>query len=257
MSIFNYFKFPFKSVIAGYQSYKFFTALQNNKERKLHKMIKSSKNLINLQEINTHLSPLHVLIRESKNDLIEKVLARPDATTLIGLQNNPSKLAPIHVAAKYGATWVLNDFKKLNCNFMAKTEQGTTAIHIAASEGCNEFIDKLIEFGVQVDDKDKIGYTALFYAVLFSRLKTVTLLLEKGAKSGAQCEVGSTPLLNAVLKGDFEITKLLYRFKDGHKFKAAYKLVHIASGLQSEEIIKWLHEQGENISEVDSSVSFI
>lgn len=257
MSIFNYFKFPFKSLLSGYHSYKFFTALQNNREKKLHKMIKSNKNLINLQEINTHLSPLHVLIRESKNDLIEKVFARPDATNLIGLQNNPSKLAPIHVAAKYGATWMLDDLKKLNCNMMARTEQGTTALHIAASEGCNDFISKLLEFGVQIDDKDKIGYTALFYAVLFSRIKTVMLLLENGAKSGTQCEVGSTPLLNAVLKGDFEITKLLYRFKDGHKFKASYKLVHIASGLQSEEIVKWLHEQGEDIREVDTSVNFI
>jgi ankyrin repeat protein len=140
---------------------------------------------------------------------------------------------------------------------MAKTEQGTSAIHIAAAEGFNDFITQLLDLGVQVDDPDKIGYTALFYAVLFSKLDTVQFLLEKGSKPGTQCEVGSTALLNSVLKGDLEITKLLYRFKDGHKFKAPYKLVHVASGLPSAESLKWLHEQGEDIREVDMSVIFI
>ena len=254
MSIFNYFKFPFKSVLTGYQSYKFFTAVHKNKDRKLEKMIKSNKNLFNLQEINTHFSPLHVLIREGKHNLIEQVLQRPDAASSVTLQNNPPKLAPIHVAAQYGATWMLGNLRELNCNVMAKTEQGTCAIHIAAAEGFNDFIEKLLEFGVQVDDKDRSGFTALFYAVLFNKLETVMFLLEKGAKSGTQCEAGLTPLLNAVLKGDLEITKALYRFKDGHKFKAPYKLVHVASGLQSSEVVKWLYEQGEDIRDLDASV---
>jgi ankyrin repeat protein len=186
--------------------------------------------------------------------LIEKLFERPDAAGSVALQNNPSKLAPIHVAAKYGATWMLSDLKKLGCNVLAKTEQGTFAIHIAAAEGFNDFIDQLLDSGVQVDDKDNIGYTALFYAVMFNKLETVKFLLEKGAKTGTQCQFGSTPLLNAVLKGDLEITQVLYRFKDGHKFKAPYKLVHAASGLQSSELVKWLCEQGEDIRDLDGSV---
>lgn len=254
MAFLSYLKFPFKSILTGYRSYKFFNALMNSKDKKLLTMIRNYKNLFDLQEIYTYLSPLHVLIREGKSELAAEVMKRPDAATGVNLQNNPQKFAPVHVAAKYGAAWVLPDMHQLRCNFMIKNEQGTSPIHIAAAEGFNEFIELLLEYGIQIDDKDSIGYTALFYAVLFSKLDTIKLLLEKGAKPGSQCNIGSTPLLNAVMKNDLEITKYLYRFKDGHKFKADYRLVHIAAGQSTPDILRWLHEQGEDIKQLDNSV---
>lgn len=254
MAFLNYLRFPFKTMLTGYRSYRFFNALEKSNEKKVSKIIQKQKGFFDLQEIHSHMSPLHALIREGKQDFVNEVLKRPDASDGVNLQNNPQKLAPVHVAAKYGAAWVLPELKKLTCNFMIKTEQGTSPIHIAAAEGFNEFIELLLEYGVHIDDKDSIGYTALFYSVLFSKIETAKLLLEKGAKPGVQCNIGSTPLVNAVLKGDFELTKYLYRFKEGHKFKADYKLVHIAAGQPSSEILRWLHEQGEDIREIDNSV---
>lgn len=254
MKVWDYLVMPLKGFFRGIHSYRFFNALLKSNDAKVLKMIKTRRNLFNLEEVHTGLSPLHVLIRENKEDLLKEFFARKEVKNYVNSQENTLKWAPIHFAANIGSVPILEQISTKTSNFSIKTLEGTSAIHIASGKGNQSFLAKLLELGVHVDEKDLNDWTALHYSASQNFLEISEFLISKGAKTSLCDKNHLTPLMAAILHGSTESVKFLYKFVDGHKSLSPLKLIHFACSLSTPEVLEWLHLQGEDLWQFDNSV---
>ncbi|OMJ65876.1 hypothetical protein SteCoe_37480 [Stentor coeruleus] len=253
MGITDYLVLPFKGVLKSISSYRFFTGLAKNKTSKCSKILKNSKSLHGLEEVYTGLSPIHVIIRENKEDLLKVLLQRKDADKYINLQENKLKWAPIHFASSNGSVSILNHLLPYRPNLLIKTQEGLSPIHIASGKGYIDFVLKLLENGVHIDERDSNNWTALHYAASQDFIELIEKLLQKGAKTAFTDKNGLTPLFAAILHGHINSVQLLYKYKDGHKGESPLRCIHWAAGLQDSSILEWLFNQGEDLKQVDNS----
>lgn len=254
MGITDYLVLPFKGLIKSFASYRFFTGLVKNKTSKCSKILRNSRSLQGLEEVYTGLSPIHVLIRDNKEDLLKVLLQRKDTSKYINLQEPKLKWAPIHFASSNGSVSILSHLLPHRPNLQLKTQEGLSPIHIASGKGHIDFVLRLLDNGVHIDEKDSNNWTALHYAASQDFVELIEKLLQNGAKTAFSDKNGITPLFAAILHGHINSVKLLYKYKDGHKGESPLRAIHWAAGLQDSNVLEWLSNQGEDLRQVDNSV---
>lgn len=256
MGLFSQIGFSFKGFSIFLKGQFFFRNLAKNKTSKILEEIKNSKDLFKYQTYSSLLTPLHVLIRDNKEDLLKEAAKRKDIKEYIDNNINSSKWAPIHFAAYLGSTNILKQLLPHKPNLNIKSSEGLTALHISASKGFNDFISLLLEYGAHIDEKDNTNHTALHYSIPQNHLETVKYLIKNGADVNNHNSSGITPLMSSIVFNNLEMVKLLYNFKREYKGNSPYDLIHLASMLKESQILEWLHNQGEDIWLKTKDVNF-
>lgn len=249
---------PLPGMITGFSSYRFFKALDTNPTKAM-KMITKKRSLFKLEQVDTGLGPLHVVSMNNNLDYLQAILNRTDAKYHINDNSNLAKWTPSHCAASKGHVEVLKMLMSAGANASLRTNEGTTTLHIAAGNGYRDIVEELLKNGVHVDEYDtKHKWTALHFSAYKNSVEIARYLLSKGADPSLLDEHNMTPLYVAVSAGSFDVFQVLIPYKTGYtKVPAKFKLVHLASQLQSVDILKALHELGFSLSEYDNEVTFI
>eukprot|EP00298_Acanthocystis_sp_HF-20_P011924 c19638_g1_i1.p1 GENE.c19638_g1_i1~~c19638_g1_i1.p1 ORF type:complete len:605 (-),score=171.38 c19638_g1_i1:180-1994(-) len=129
----------------------------------------------------------------------------------------------VHLAAKNGS---IEQLKILECNGgifdkMTKNNEVCSAIHLAAASGQLEVIRFLVEnHKIDINLQDALGYTPIAYAAMSSHLHLISPLIQLGADINT-------------------------------KNKEGRGLAHLASAMNSIQLLRVLFELGMNINQVE------
>ncbi|XP_074568126.1 uncharacterized protein LOC141824695 [Curcuma longa] len=125
-----------------------------------------------------------------------------DNPSLLNARNAVMSQTPLHVAAGYNNTRIVNyllEWKGLEkVELEAKNMYGETPLHMAAKNGCSESARLLLAQGASLEAKANNGMTplhlAVWHALWAEDCSTVNTLLEYNADCSAKDNEGMTPL---------------------------------------------------------------
>ena len=144
-------------------------------------------------------------------DFVSKMLEKfPDTIS----EGDVSGRIPLHYAAYYGDTEVVEQFLEKNISLAYKKDkEGMSALHISAKEGRVNVIRTLFtKCPYTFELLDNKGRTALHLAVESGNIDAVEIFLKEKASQdiiNEQDEEGNTPLHLAVINGSYEILTML------------------------------------------------
>lgn len=118
---------------------------------------------------------------------------------------------PIHVAASYGLTVLVERLLDRGADVNSVNRDGVTALQLAAGTQEPSTVELLLKRGASVHIRDRNQATPLcrVAAKLNGNAKIAKLLLEGGSEPGASDWVGVTPIHSACLNGNVEVFRLL------------------------------------------------
>ena len=135
------------------------------------------------------------------------------------LENNWSLLnardrwmwTPLHYAARYGTSQVVEYLVSLGLDIEAQTPLGLTACHLAAARGDIQSLKSLMYVGQPdsiISNRTKKGRTPLHFAAESGHLEVARILLRAGADPMARDEKGYTPLVLALASNPTELREI-------------------------------------------------
>lgn len=165
---------------------------------------------------------------------------------------------PIHIAASYGLTALLERLLNREIDVNSVNQDGVTALQLAATTQQPGTVELLLKHGADVHLRDFCSATPLWRVAhkLNGNAEIAKLLLEGGSEAGAADWSGVTPLHSACLNGNIEIFRLLVgsgvdvKAKDG----AGESPLHYALKRADPppELIKELIKIGADVNEQDN-----
>lgn len=113
----------------------------------------------------------------------------------------PSNSRPRNLleAAKIGDRAAAEEFLAQGMPVNDRGTLGLTPLHLAAWYGHTDVVELLLRNGAQVDAKDKRGMTPLYWAAAEGNKQTVQLLIAEGANANAKDNDGKTALDRAII----------------------------------------------------------
>lgn len=165
---------------------------------------------------------------------------------------------PIHVAAAYGLTALVERLLDRGVDVNSVNGDGMTALQLAANTQEPSTVELLLKHGANVHLLDYNQVTPLWRVAhkLNGNAKIAKLLLEAGSEPRAPNWIGVTPLHSACLNGNIEIFQLLVDGGADVKAKndAGESPLHFALIRDPRlELIKELVRLGANVNEQDNN----
>lgn len=165
---------------------------------------------------------------------------------------------PIHVAAAYGLTALVERLLDRGVDVNSVNDDGMTALQLAATTQEPSTVELLLKRGANVHLLDCNRVTPLWRVAykLNGNAKIAKLLLEGGSEPGFPDWIGVTPLHSACLNGNIEIFQLLIDGGADVKAKndAGESLLHYALRRDPRlELIKELVRLGADVNEQDNN----
>ena len=139
--------------------------------------------------------------------------------------------------------------KGINVN--EANEYNETSIIVAARNGNDELVKLLIDSGADINKVGEFNYTALMFASSNGHLETVKLLMENGAKADVKNVNELTAYKLASLNGHNDVVKYFIQNKIMDTESNGRSPLLGAASRGDLEIVKYFHEQGASLSEVD------
>lgn len=121
---------------------------------------------------------------------------------------------PIHVAASYGLTALVERLLERGVNVSSTNKEGMTALHLAATTQEPRMVELLLKHGADANAKDAYATTPLYRVAskLNGNAKIAELLLDNGATTEGIPD-SCSPLHSACLNGNLEVFRLLIAHK--------------------------------------------
>lgn len=113
-------------------------------------------------------------------------------------------LAPLHVAARYGALNITEELLRRGASVDLKSDSETKsmgALHFASEGGHAEEIKLLLKYGASVNQKSHSESTPFYRAARSGSLKSLKILYAAGSDINARTWDNFTPLFEAVAHG--------------------------------------------------------
>jgi hypothetical protein len=113
-------------------------------------------------------------------------------------------LAPLHVAARYGALNITKELLQRGASVDLKSDKETKAmapLHFASEGGHAEEIKLLLKYGASVHEKSGSESTPFYRAARSGSLKSLRILYSAGSDINARTWDNFTPLFEAVAHG--------------------------------------------------------
>jgi len=151
----------------------FYVAIERNFHAVAFWMLENVSNLALNQQLDTHVTPLHVAIQHESIDLAKRLIE-----------------------------------KGARCDIPRKSD-GYTALHVAAILGCVELLVAMRERGLALDTPLESKKTPLHLAAMAGETKTLEYLLSQTSLLDAQTLEGDTALMLAIKAGQAEAARLL------------------------------------------------
>ncbi|XP_066139180.1 putative ankyrin repeat protein RF_0580 [Euwallacea fornicatus] len=189
-----------------------FNAVNSGNIERMTDLCERSVNIINVKEIDTDNTALHIAVLRNDSEMVNMLLTRGARHLL-----NNKNLAPLHLAAKKGYPSVL--ISLLDNNNIDKNVKGGkrdyTPLHYAAFTDNALIISSLVEHGADLNVRSSDGFTPLHCACHKNNMDSVQRLLlhKKRLDINARGTMGSrdTALHGAVKKGHLNIIKILIK----------------------------------------------
>lgn len=233
--------------------------------------------IVNHKNISSHTAIGTAIIHDHFD--IVKILAEAKADINIA---NPVGLTPLHLAAEYGRTSMIDYLIEKGASINAQNISGgtplfnaiqaqhfatakalllkkadpnialthcrTTPLHRATIDNQLELASLLIQFNAHVDTETKEGWTALHFASEHGYIALVKLLLDSKASGKKNSQNGSNVLNMAVGNHRISIVKLLLErgFSVHDLNRKGYSYLHIAAENGLIDIIQLLLQHGAN-----------
>ncbi|OQR88699.1 hypothetical protein THRCLA_10153, partial [Thraustotheca clavata] len=159
-------------------------------------------------------TPLHLACQYGHLDKIQLMLIhipKQEVSSYLECYNH-SGYRPLHIAAKYGFTSILNLLIDYGASVRGVTKPEAnkmTALAIAAEAGHLECVTTLLNHGAPVDAVDKMYRTSLMYAVMNGHATIAKELLNRNANANAADKSRNTVMHYAASYGWLSCVKLL------------------------------------------------
>jgi ankyrin repeat protein len=118
-------------------------------------------------------------------------------------------LTPLHLAAHFDKTEMIDLLLARGAKLEALDGDGNTPLHHAAAWGKGPAVERLIAKGANIKLRNKKGQTPLFRAAQFGRLKPVQILAGKKVCLDEEAEDESTPISAATSNGHADVIQAL------------------------------------------------
>lgn len=122
---------------------------------------------------------------------------------------NKFGFSPLHFAALYNDTLLLEELLNNGANYNDTTNNGETPLLIAAYNGSLQALNYLINVGVDINTSDKYGFTPLMVSCQFGHIDIVYSLIQNWAVVNVKNNKGFTALSLAISNNFPEIVDLL------------------------------------------------
>lgn len=106
--------------------------------------------------------------------------------------NDPSRMTPMHLAAKSGWVQLAQLLHEAGGDFTRASPNGTTYLHIAAASNRLPMVKYLLNLGVDVNARTNKGWSPLHHAARFGSTEVVQYLLAQGAEANRYNSDGFT-----------------------------------------------------------------
>ncbi|XP_078053518.1 uncharacterized protein LOC144478972 isoform X1 [Augochlora pura] len=142
---------------------------------------------------------LYEAVIKNEADTVRKVLKE---TVDVDSRNNYGR-APIHWAASWGNTEIIEMLIQAKCDIEARDKSGMRPLHMAAKYGHRDAVKMLINAGANVSAVNKEQYTLLMYAAQGTNMDVVEYLAEtvESLNGDATDCTGATALHHAASAG--------------------------------------------------------
>ncbi|XP_013402085.1 ankyrin-3-like isoform X4 [Lingula anatina] len=150
-------------------------------------------------------APLHLAAKQGATECVQLLLqhgANPN------IQDKELQ-KPLHLAAERGAAQCVQLLLQHGANPNIQDKWGSTPIHFAAKQGATQCVQLLLQHGANPNIQDKWGSTPIHFAAKQGATQCVQLLLQHGANPNIQDKWGRTPLHLAAKYGAIQCVQLL------------------------------------------------
>ncbi|KAL6046305.1 Ankyrin repeat domain-containing protein 53 [Balamuthia mandrillaris] len=201
-------------------------------------------------------TPLHLA---AANGHLECVKVLLDRHADPNVEEPYNRCSPLHHAAQYNQTQVLQLLIESGATVDHKDRNGVLPIHKASAQGHLEAVQILLGAGAFLHAEDREGNNAFLLALLSGHSQVSAYLLEQGADGRCHNTAGDTPLWGAALHLDkCMVEKILCASKKygidlnsqtgKHKQTLLHRCVLMLEDQKAKAVIKLLISMGANVN---------
>jgi ankyrin repeat protein len=165
---------------------------------------------------------------------------------LPSLTPDDSDWTPLHYAAAYSHTNIVELLLANKADVNAKDRYGETPLHLAASKGEKAIVKLLLATKAEVNARSNSGETPLHLAVISGDKDAVKILLDSNADVRARDTDGITPLHDAASGGYKDVAELLLARKANVNARniAGETPLHYATSAAQSDMAELLRQHG-------------
>lgn len=227
-----------------------------------------------LQSNNSSNCMLKELFTACRNGDISKVRKLANPMNVNARDSNGRRSTPLHFAAGFGRSDVVELLLTNGANVHSKDEGGLVPLHNACSFGHADVVQLLLKHGADPNARDKWSYTPLHEAASKGKVDVVIVLIQNGADATIKNADGKTaldlaePTAKLVLTGEYKKSELLEAARSGDEEKLMSLLtpfnvnihasdgrkstpLHLAAGYNRVRIVQLLLNHGADVQAKD------
>lgn len=185
-------------------SLSFHKAAQDGDLEEVTALLQQNPELV-FSQTDDRVAPLHRAAAFGHTDVVELLLARKAEVDAKDNEGN----TPLYLSAQHGQTSTVEMLLAHQADVNGRGKNGLTPLHAAAFSGHRETVEWLLAHGAAVDARSDNGGTPLYLAVQQGNRAVAELLLDRGAEVNSRIGSGGSPLHTAAFLGWEDVAKLL------------------------------------------------